>query len=177
MGPQEVLLDTFVARLKEAAALSRGDRVQVENYAEKVHALTSGEYGHFTAAATGESLALTVIAQVVDYSTGELVVDVLVGEPLTPGYAGKRLLEYVGAVLDRELTPTLGAIPNATKKMICDEVLVIAMDACRGRNSKAAMLWEAAEREAKSSMLRQVLDTHASWVGKLLAEIVKSVGR
>ena len=174
---QEVLLSTFVARIKDSAARSRGDRLQVENYARTVYELTSGEHGHLVAAATGESLALKVITQVVDYSTREFVGDVQVNNRLFPGYAEKRLLTHVGEVLDRELLPTLRDVPDATKKMIVDEILVIATDACRGKNSNAAKLWESAAREQATSNIQRTLDSHAPWFGKLVVEIVKSVSR
>ena len=177
MEEQQVLLDTFVAKMKQSAALCRGDRIQVENYAVTLYRFTAGEYGHFTAAAAGESLAIKVLTQVVDYCTSEFVVNGLLGDALVPGYADKRLRAFLSEVLDRELPLTLGDIPDATKQMICDEIWVIALDVCRGKNSKAVMLWESAARESRSSRIQQVLDTHAPWVGKLLTELVKSVNR
>ena len=53
MDERQVLSDTFVPKVKQPAALCRGDRIQVENYAEPLFRLTAEESGHFSAAATG----------------------------------------------------------------------------------------------------------------------------
>ena len=177
MDEHQVLLNTFVARIKEASALSRGDRVQVENYGSTVFDLTSGCHGHFAAAAAGESLALKVIEQVVQFATQDLVIDVLLGERIVPGYAEKRFRSRLGEILDRELVPVLADVPDEIKQMICDEIVVIALDCCRGKESNTALLWEIAQKEQRTSRIHDILATHASWVGRLLTEIVKSVGR
>jgi hypothetical protein len=57
MDDQQVLMDTFISRLRLAAAMARGDRTQVERYEEVVSDLIAGGSGHLTAAATGDNLA------------------------------------------------------------------------------------------------------------------------
>ena len=173
----QVLLDTFVAKVKLSAALCRGDRFQVENYAGTLYRYTAGEYGHFTAAAAGESLAIKVLTQVVDYSTNELVVNALLVDRLFPGYSMKRLQVFLGDVLNRELPPILGDVSAATSEMICHEIWAIAMDANRRDNSQAVMLWKSLERENSSSALRRVVEEHASWIVRLVAEVLKSASR
>ena len=176
MEERQVLLDTFVAKIKLSAALCRGDRIQAWNYAQTLYRYTAGEYGYFTAAATGETLAMTVLTQVVDYSTGQLAVNALMMDRRFPGYSVKRLEVFLGEVLSSQLPPTLGNIPESNTQMICAEVWVIAMDASRGKNSEAVMLSKSLQREDRSSRLQRALEEHAPWIGRLVTEILKSAG-
>ena len=177
MDERQVLLDTFVAKVKQSAALCRGDRIQVENYAETLYRLTAGESGHFTAAAAGESLAIKALTRVVDYCIGDARVGLLMASFGIPGNPGRDLINFLGQLLDEELPPTLGDVPEATRRMICDEILAIALDILRGEKSNAAMLYESIEKEQRSAKFERLFDTHAPWLGKLMAEIVKSVSR
>ena len=136
MDERKVLLDTFVANVKATAALCRGDLVQCQNYRETVYLLTSGEHGHLTSAATGESLAVTVITQVANYCMNDHIANVLIGSAIVPGYADTQLRAYLGEVLYRELPPALGEVPYATKQMICTEIVTIAKDTCLGKKQQ-----------------------------------------
>ena len=177
MDEHQVLLDTFVAKVKQSAALCRGDRIQVENYAVTLYRLTAGECGHFSAAAAGESLAIKVLTRVVDYCTGEARVGFVMASLGMPGNPGRALTNFLGQLLDEELPPTLGDVPEATRRMICDEILVIAFDILRGEKSNAARLYESIHKEQRSEKFERFLDTHVPWLGKLMTEIVKSVSR
>ena len=177
MDEHQVLLDTFVAKVKQSAALCRGDRIQVENYAETLYRLTSGESGHFSAAAAGESLAIKVLTRVVDYCTGGARVGFVMASFGFPGNPGRALTKFLGQLLDEELPPTLGHVPEATLRMIYDEFLVIALDTLRGEKSNAAALYESLRREQRSEKFARFLDMHVPWLGKLMGEIVKSVSR
>ena len=177
MDERQVLLDTFVAKVKQSAALCRGDRIQVENYAATLYGLTAGESGHFSAAAAGESLAIKVLTRVVDYCTGDARVGFVMASFGMPGNPGRELTNFLGQLLDEELPLALGDVPEATRRMICDEILVIALDMLRGKESNAAKLYESIHKEQRSEKFERFLDTHVPWLGKLMAEIVKSVSR
>ncbi len=177
MGERQVLLDTFVAKIKQSAALCRGDRIQVENYAETLYRLTAGESGHFSAAAAGESLAIKVLTRVVDYCTGGAMVGFVMASFGFPGNPAGALTKFLGQLLEEELPPTLGDVPEATRRMICDEILVIALDTLRGERSNAAALYESLYKEQRSEKFKRFLDMHIPLIGKLMAEIVKSVSR
>ena len=177
MDERQVLLDTFVAKVKQSAALCRGDRIQVENYAETLYRLTAGESGHFSADAAGESLAIKVLTRVVDYCTGEGRLGLVMASFGMMGNPGRDLTIFLGQLLDEELPPTLGDVPEATRRMICDEIVVIALDILRSDKSNAAKLYDSMEKEQRSAKLGRLLDTHAPWLGKLMTEIVKSVSR
>ena len=177
MDERQVLLDTFVAKIKQSAALCRCDRIQVENYAETLYRLTAGKSGHFSAAVVGESLAIKVLTRVVDYCTGEGRVGLVMASFGIPGNPGRDLTNFLGQLLDEELPPALGEVPETTRRMICDEIVVIALDILRGEKSNAAKLYESIEKEQRSAKFERFLDTHAPWLGKLMTEIVKSVSR
>ena len=174
MDEQQVLLDTFVARIRHSAALCRGDKVQMENYADTVVRLPAGESGHLTAAATGESLAISVLTQVADYCEGAVPVVASFG---ILGNPTRDLTSSIGQILERELPPTLGDVPLPIVKMICDEILVIALDVLRGKESEADKLYESIQKEQRASRIHRTLDRNAPWIGNLLGSIMKSFTR
>ena len=94
-----------------------------------------------------------------------------------PGNPGTTLTNFLGQLLDEELPPTLGDVPEATRRMICDEILVIAFDILRGEKSNAARLYESIRKEQRSEKFERFLDAHVPWLGKLMTEILKSVSR
>ena len=100
MDEQQVLLDTFVSKIKSVAALCRGDRVQLENYEDTVFRLTAGEKGHFTAAAAGESLEIRVLTQVSDYCEGEGRVGLIMSSLVMLGNPTRDLTSSLGQILD-----------------------------------------------------------------------------
>ena len=177
MDERQVLLDTFVAKVKQSAALCRGDRIQMDNYGKTLYRLTSGESGHFSAAASGESLAIGVLTQVVDYCTGDGRVGLVMASFGITGNPWRELSNFLGRLLDEELYSTLGDVPKAVRRMISDEIVAIALDILRGKNSNAIKLYQTIEREQRPAKFEGFLDMHAPWLGKLMTEIVKSVGR
>ena len=177
MTEQQVMLDTFVAKVKAVGAFSRGDLVQVENYLNVGRRLTAGESGHFAAAATGESLATKVIREMVDLSMEQLRESLVAEKVGLPTYPEQDLTGFLDQLLERELPPTLGDIPPATRGMIHHEILSFAKDISLGKNSKTFEVYESLAREGKLFKIQQLLDRHGPWVGKLVSEIVKSMTR
>ena len=175
MDSRQVMVDSFVATIKQAAALCRGDLTQVDNYGNTRYRLTAGEFGHFTAAATGEGLAVKIIEYLVDYCNGEIVVGLLLIEDQFPGHTVKKLERLSVRIIDHELPSTLGELPDATKMMLWGEMTSIIEDIARGREGNAIAQWEAAKREGRSGWRK--LEAHAPWIGRLLTEILKAMGR
>ena len=175
MDSRQVMVDSFVATIKQAAALCRGDLAQFANYGNTRYRLTAGEVGHFTAAATGEGLAVKIIEDLVDYCRKEIVVGLLLVECQFPGHTAKKLERLSARVIDDELTSTLGELPYATKRMLWDEMTSIIWDIARGREGNAVAQWKSAKEEESS--VWGTLEAHAPWVGRLLTEILKAMGR
>ena len=61
--------------------------------------------------------------------------------------------------------------------MICDEILVIALDFLRGKDSNAAKLYASIEKEQRPSKIGRLMKRHASWMGDLLGSVMKSYTR
>ena len=174
MDDQQVLTDTFVSKLRLAAAMARGDRAQVERYEEVVSDLIAGESGHLTAAATGDNLAHRIIENVVAHCVGKFLINGHQPVYLSlPHNAEIGLRSYIGELLDQELLSTMDNMTNPTRQMVCDATLAIAMDVCRRADSNAIRLWRTMDKERTPSRLAEILDTHAPWIGDILAAIIR----
>ena len=179
MDDQQVLMDTFISRLRLAAAMARGDRTQVERYEEVMSDLIAGGSGHLTAAATGDNLAHRIIENVVTHCVGKFLINGHHPVYLSlPHKAEVELRSYIGELLDQELLPTMKNMTNPTRQMVCDATLAIAMDVCRGANGNAVRLRRTADRERTPSRLRQILEVwpESHWPGFALrqADVLQS---
>ena len=170
---RQILLDTFLAKIKYSAAFSRGDRVQMENYNRAVLRLTSGEDGYLSAAVAGETLAIRVLEQVADYCIDKGRINFAMASLEGPGNPGRALANNLGEILDRELSPTLGQVSEPVRVTIQNEIWEIATDILRGKQGNAAKLWESVAQEQRRARPSRFITKYAASLGEFIGALLK----